>query len=52
MPQMVLAWLLARSPALLPIPGTSKLAHMEDNVGAAKVHLTRAEMQRVESGSA
>lgn len=52
MPQMVLAWLLARSPAMLPIPGTSKLAHMEDNAGAAKVHLTRKEMQRIESGSA
>lgn len=52
MPQMVLAWLLARSPAMLPIPGTSKLAHMEDNVGAAKVHLTREEMQRIDSGAA
>jgi pyridoxine 4-dehydrogenase len=52
MPQIVLAWLLARSPMMLPIPGTSKLAHMEDNVGAAKVHLTRKEMQRIESGSA
>jgi aryl-alcohol dehydrogenase-like predicted oxidoreductase len=53
MPQMVLAWLLARSPVMLPIPGTSKLAHMEENVGAAKVHLTREEMQRIDhSGSA
>lgn len=52
MPQMVLAWLLARSPVMLPIPGTSKLAHMEENVGAAKVHLTRKEMQRIESGTA
>jgi pyridoxine 4-dehydrogenase len=53
MPQMVLAWLLARSPVMLPIPGTSKLAHMEENVGAAKVHLTRKEMQRIDnSGSA
>lgn len=53
MPQMVLAWLLARSPVMLPIPGTSKLAHMEENVGAATVHLTRKEMQRIDnSGSA
>jgi pyridoxine 4-dehydrogenase len=38
---------------MLPIPGTSKLAHMEENVGAAKVHLTRKEMQRIDnSGSA
>ncbi len=52
MPQMVLAWLLARSPVMLPIPGTSKLAHMEDNVGAAQVHLTRKEMRRIDSGAA
>lgn len=52
MPQAVLAWLLARSPVMLPIPGTSKLAHMEDNVGAAKVHLSRKEMQQVEHGAA
>lgn len=52
MPQMVLAWLLARSPVMLPIPGTSRLAHMEDNVGAAQVHLTRKEMKRIESSAA
>jgi pyridoxine 4-dehydrogenase len=52
MPQMVLAWLLARSPVMLPIPGTSKLAHMEDNVGAAQVHLTPKEMERIDSGAA
>ncbi len=31
------AWLLARSPAMLPIPGTSNLAHLEDNVAAAEL---------------
>jgi aryl-alcohol dehydrogenase-like predicted oxidoreductase len=45
--QATLAWLLARSPAMLPIPGTSSLAHLEENVAAAQIHLTRAELQRV-----
>jgi pyridoxine 4-dehydrogenase len=35
--QMALAWLLARSPMMLPIPGTSKVAHLEENVAAAGV---------------
>jgi pyridoxine 4-dehydrogenase len=38
--QVALAWLLARSPVILPIPGTSSVAHLEDNVGAAAVELT------------
>jgi aryl-alcohol dehydrogenase-like predicted oxidoreductase len=37
--QIVLAWLLARSPAMLPIPGTGSVAHVEDNVTAATVRL-------------
>ncbi len=37
--QLALAWLLARSPALLPIPGTSTVAHLEDNVAAAEIQL-------------
>jgi pyridoxine 4-dehydrogenase len=41
--QIALAWLLKRSPVMLPIPGTSKLAHLEDNAGAAKIELTDAE---------
>ncbi|HVW67906.1 MAG TPA: aldo/keto reductase [Steroidobacteraceae bacterium] len=45
--QAALAWLLARSPVMLPIPGTSKVEHLEDNVGAAKIKLTSAEMERV-----
>ncbi|HJY35941.1 MAG TPA: hypothetical protein VJ299_00690 [Steroidobacteraceae bacterium] len=32
-----MAWLLARSPAMLPIPGTSSIAHLEENVAAAGV---------------
>ncbi|MBP2477494.1 aryl-alcohol dehydrogenase-like predicted oxidoreductase [Crossiella equi] len=38
--QVALAWLLRRSPVMLPIPGTKTLAHLEDNLGAAKVELT------------
>ena len=38
--QVALAWLLHRSPVMLPIPGTSKVAHLEENVGAAGLKLT------------
>jgi len=37
--QLAIAWLLARSPVMLPIPGTSKVAHLEENVGAVHVVL-------------
>jgi pyridoxine 4-dehydrogenase len=38
--QLALAWLLKRSPVVLPIPGTSSIDHLEDNVGAAAIELT------------
>ncbi len=41
--QVALAWLLKRSPVMLPIPGTSKVAHLEENVGAAAITLTDEE---------
>ncbi|AQA06834.1 oxidoreductase [Mycobacterium sp. MS1601] len=41
--QLALAWLLARSPAMVPIPGTSKVAHLEENVAAADITLTDEE---------
>ncbi|SEG82087.1 Predicted oxidoreductase [Actinacidiphila yanglinensis] len=41
--QLALAWLLRRSPVMLPIPGTSSVAHLEDNVAAAGVELTDEE---------
>jgi len=41
--QVALAWLLKRSPVMLPIPGTSKVAHLEENVGAASLVRTGAE---------
>ncbi len=41
--EIALAWLLKRSPVMLPIPGTSKVAHLEENVAAADIQLTDAE---------
>ncbi len=42
--QVALAWLLARSPAMLPIPGTSSIAHLEENVAAARLRLSAGEL--------
>jgi aryl-alcohol dehydrogenase-like predicted oxidoreductase len=42
--QLALAWLLAKSPAMLPIPGTSSVEHLNENVGAAQLKLTTEEM--------
>jgi pyridoxine 4-dehydrogenase len=42
--QVALAWLLAHSPAMLPIPGTSSVAHLEENVAAAGLELTEHEL--------
>jgi pyridoxine 4-dehydrogenase len=39
----VLAWMLARSPQILPIPGTGSVSHLEDNIAAAGIKLTPAE---------
>ena len=41
--QLALAWLLKRSPVMLPIPGTSKVSHLEDNTAAAAIELTDEE---------
>jgi aryl-alcohol dehydrogenase-like predicted oxidoreductase len=43
--QLALAWLLHRSPVMLPIPGTSSVAHLEENIAAATLHLTNAQFQ-------
>jgi pyridoxine 4-dehydrogenase len=45
--QVALAWLLARSPAILPIPGTTSTAHLEDNVAAASLRLDADEIQAI-----
>jgi aryl-alcohol dehydrogenase-like predicted oxidoreductase len=42
--QIVLAWLLARSPQILPIPGTGSPEHVEENVAAASIQLTNQEV--------
>jgi pyridoxine 4-dehydrogenase len=46
--QLALAWLLHRSPVMLPIPGTSSVAHLEENMAAAKIELSDADWKRVE----
>jgi aryl-alcohol dehydrogenase-like predicted oxidoreductase len=46
--QVALAWLLARSPVMLPIPGTSSVEHLEENVAAAELELTADEVARLD----
>ena len=51
--QLALAWLLKRSPVMLPIPGTSKVNHLEENVAAAHISLTDEEFEELSNaGSA
>jgi pyridoxine 4-dehydrogenase len=47
--QVALAWLLARSPVMLPIPGTSSVAHLEENVAAVGLKIDASEMQELDS---
>jgi aryl-alcohol dehydrogenase-like predicted oxidoreductase len=47
--QLALAWLLQKSPVMLPIPGTSSLAHLEENMAAAKLQLSADEWKRIEA---
>jgi aryl-alcohol dehydrogenase-like predicted oxidoreductase len=47
--QLSIAWLLHRSPAVLPIPGTSSLQHLEENLQAASVSLSEPEMKEIET---
>ncbi|HEX4231988.1 MAG TPA: aldo/keto reductase [Bryobacteraceae bacterium] len=46
--QLALAWLLHRSPVMIPIPGTSSVAHLEENVAAAGIKLSDAEWSAIE----
>ena len=48
--QVALAWLLQHSPVILPIPGTLRVAHLEENVAAASLSLTPAEVAELEAG--
>ncbi len=50
--QIALAWLLARRPWIVPIPGTTKLHRLEENVGAAAVTLSAAELQEIDEAAA
>jgi pyridoxine 4-dehydrogenase len=47
--QVALAWVLKRSPVMLPIPGTGKVSHLEDNVGAAAVTLSDADFAALDA---
>jgi aryl-alcohol dehydrogenase-like predicted oxidoreductase len=47
--QLALGWLLQKSPVMLPIPGTANIAHLEDNMAAAKIQLTAEEWKEIES---
>jgi aryl-alcohol dehydrogenase-like predicted oxidoreductase len=46
--QIALAWLMAHSPAMLPIPGTSRVAHLEENLGAVALELAPAELAELD----
>ncbi|GAA1819924.1 oxidoreductase [Planosporangium flavigriseum] len=46
--QVALAWLLARSPVMLPIPGTSRVAHLEENLAAGGLKLTEEDLAQLE----
>ena len=46
--QLALAWLLQKSPVMLPIPGTSSLAHLEENMAAEKLQLSAEEWKKIE----
>jgi aryl-alcohol dehydrogenase-like predicted oxidoreductase len=48
---IALAWLLAHSPCMLPIPGTSRVAHLEENMRAAEIELAGEEIAAIEAGT-
>ena len=49
--QIALAWLLAQKPWIVPIPGTTKLHRLEENIGAAAVELTREDLRQLETAA-
>lgn len=49
--QVALAWLLAQKPWIVPIPGTTKLHRLEENIGAASIELTANDVQQIESAA-
>jgi aryl-alcohol dehydrogenase-like predicted oxidoreductase len=49
--QIALAWLLAQKPWIVPIPGTRKLERLEENIGAAAIELTTADLEQIEAAA-
>jgi len=49
--QIALAWLLAQKPWIVPIPGTTKLKRLEENIGAASIELTRDDLREIDSAA-
>jgi aryl-alcohol dehydrogenase-like predicted oxidoreductase len=49
--QIALAWVLAQKPWIVPIPGTTKLHRLQENIGAANIELTKEELQQIEKAS-
>jgi pyridoxine 4-dehydrogenase len=49
--QLALAWLLHRSPVMLPIPGTSSVDHLEENLRAAAIELSAEEVRELEQAA-
>jgi aryl-alcohol dehydrogenase-like predicted oxidoreductase len=47
--QITLAWLLARSPAIMPVPGTTSIAHIRENLDAQQIELRREDMHSIDS---
>jgi aryl-alcohol dehydrogenase-like predicted oxidoreductase len=50
--QVALAWVLAQKPWIVPIPGTTKLSRIEENIGAAELELTEADLREIEAAAA
>ena len=48
---LALAWLLAQKPWIVPIPGTKKLARLEENLGAANIELTADDLREIEDAA-
>ena len=50
--QIALAWLLAQKPWIVPIPGTTKLSRLEENIGAASIQLTPEDLREIDAATA
>jgi aryl-alcohol dehydrogenase-like predicted oxidoreductase len=49
--QIALAWLLAQKPWIVPIPGTTKMVRLDENIGAAAVKLTPADLREIDDAA-